>query len=495
MKFNSLRFRLVLSHILPMLVMIPLVGIALVYVIETQVLLPQLAGKLSGDARLLKEITRAEYELWGNPVFFEELLSRVQLEPGIRVMFMTPDGRLLYSSDTGDAGVFDTYVDAPGLLRARRGEDTISTNYSLFRANNVLIDAVSPVLNSQQQVVGIVRVTYRVASLYELFLQFRETIGVVLVFALLLGGVFGLILAVNIGRPVQRVTRAIYDIASGTRAEMLSEQGPEELRSLSRAVNYLVQRLNGMELARRQLLANLVHELGRPLGALRSAIHALSKGAGDDPQLLEDLTTGMDEETARLQHVLEDLAHLHDQVLGTLEMNLNPIALSEWLPRMLVPWQEAALEKKLEWRAEIPPGLPTVQADPVRMAQIIGNLASNAVKYTPSGKSVSVTAGVEGAWVWIRVSDTGQGIPPEEQRRIFEPFYRGDQGRRIKQGMGLGLSIARDLALAHGGRLEVESQPGVGSQFTVWIPVVNPLLLYPVLPVQYAFDVIPRERS
>ena len=141
-----------------------------------------------------------------------------------------------------------------------------------------------------------------------------------------------------------------------------------------------------MELARRQLLANLVHELGRPLGALRSAIHALSKGAADDPQLLYDLTTGMDEETARLQHVLEDLAHLHDQVLGTLEMNLKPIDLSEWLPRMLLPWQEAALEKKLEWRAEIPADLPTVQADPVRLAQIVGNLASNAVKYTPPGQ-------------------------------------------------------------------------------------------------------------
>jgi len=471
MKFDSLRFRLVLSHILPMLVMIPLLGVALVYVIETQVLLPQLAGKLAGDARLLKEITRAEYELWGNPVFFERMLSRVQLEPGIRVMFMTPEGRLLYSSDTGDAGVFDTYVDAPGLLRARRGEDTISTNYSILRANNTLIDAVSPVLNSQQQVVGIVRVTYRVTSLYELFLQFRELIGVVLVMALLVGGALGLILAINIGRPVQRVTRAIYDIASGARAEMLLEQGPEELRSLSRAVNYLVQRLNGLELARRQLLANLVHELGRPLGALRSAIHALSKGAGDDPQLLMDLTTGMDEETIRLQHVLEDLAHLHDQVLGTLEMNLKPIALSEWLPRMLVPWQEAALEKRLEWRAEIPADLPTVQADAVRLAQIIGNLASNAVKYTPSGKSVGVAAGVEGAWVYMRVSDSGPGIPPEEQAHIFEPFYRGDQGRRIKQGMGLGLSIARDLTLAHGGRLEVESQPGMGSRFTAWIPI------------------------
>jgi two-component system, OmpR family, sensor histidine kinase BaeS len=471
MKFDSLRFRLVLSHILPLLVMIPLMGIALVYVIETRVILPQLATKLAGDARLLKEITRAEYELWGNPYFFELMLSRVQLEPGIRVMFLTPDGRLLYSSDTGDAGVFEMYVDAPGLLRARRGEDSISTNYSIWRANNVLIDALSPVINSQQQLVGIVRVTYRVASLYELFLQFRELIGVVLVMALLVGGVLGLMLAVSIGKPVQRVTHAIYDIASGARGGMLLEQGPEEVRSLSRAVNYLVERLNGMEIARRQLLANLVHELGRPLGALRSAIHALSKGAGDDPQLLYDLTTGMDEETARLQHVLEDLAHLHDQVLGTLEMNLKPIALSEWLPRMLVPWQEAALEKKLVWKAEIPSDLPVVQADPVRLAQIIGNLASNAVKYTPSGKSVSVSAGVEGAWVWMRVSDSGPGISPEEQNRIFEPFYRGDTGRRIKQGMGLGLSIARDLALAHGGRLEVESQPGAGSRFTAWIPV------------------------
>jgi len=214
-----------------------------------------------------------------------------------------------------------------------------------------------------------------------------------------------------------------------------------------------------------------VHELGRPLGALRSAIHALSKGAGDDPQLLHDLTMGMDEETARLQHVLEDLAHLHDQVLGTLEMNLTPIALSEWLPRMLVPWQEAALEKKLEWKAEIPADLPTVLADPVRLAQIVGNLASNAVKYTPAGKSVGVTAGAEADWVWVRVSDTGPGILPEEQGRVFEPFYRGNTGRRIKQGMGLGLSIARDLALAHGGRLEVESQPGGGSRFTVWMPV------------------------
>ena len=471
MKLDSLRNRLILSHIVPLVVMIPLVGIALVYLLETQVLLPQLAAKLVGDARLLNEITRSEYELWGNPYLFQLMLSRVQLDPDVRVMFLTPDGRMLYSSDPADEGWLGRRIEPAGLESAQQGEEAVLTNYSILRLNNVLIDVLSPVVDARRELVGIVRVTYQIASLYELLSQSRYLIAIVLAFGLLLGAVIGSMLAVTIGRPVQRVTQAIYDVASGSRAEMLPEEGPQEMRNLSRAVNYLVERLSGMELARRRLLANLVHELGRPLGALRSAIHALSTGAGNDPQLVSDLVVGMDEETARLQGVLEDLAHLHDQVLGTLEMNLAPVALSEWLPRLLIPWQEAALEKRLEWQANIPPDLPTIQADAVRLAQIVGNLASNAIKYTPPGRTVSVSAGVEAEMAWIAVRDGGPGIPPGEQEKVFAPFYRGDQGRRIKQGMGLGLSIARDLVVAHGGRLDLKSAPGEGSQFTVWIPL------------------------
>lgn len=471
MKLNTLRNRLILSHILPLAVMIPVVGILLVYLLETQVLLPQLAVRLVGDARLLKEITRVEYQLWGNPFFFESLLSRVELEPDVRVMFLTPDGHLLYSSDPEDADHFGNTVNAAGLASAAQGREVILTNYSALRLNNVLIDVLTPVVGNDGQVTGIVRVTYRILSIYDLFSQFRQLIAIVLFLALLLGAVLGFVLAINIERPVRRVTRAIYDVARGVRTEKLTEQGPEEIRSLARAVNYMVERLASLEQARRQLLANLVHELGRPLGALRSAIHSLSKGAANDPQLLSDLTGGMDEEAVRLQHVLEDLAHLHDQVVGTLELNLSSVSLSEWLPRMLVPWQEAALEKRLEWQTEIPDGLPTVQADPVRLSQIVGNLASNAIKYTPPGKSVSVSAGLEGEWIWIKVADTGPGVALDEQEKIFAPFYRGEQISRIKQGMGLGLSIARDLANAHGGRLELQSTPGVGSEFIVWLPV------------------------
>jgi len=225
--------------------------------------------------------------------------------------------------------------------------------------------------------------------------------------------------------------------------------------------------LHSLETSRRQLLANIVHELGRPLGALRSAIHALSKGAADDPALLADLTRGMDDETFRLQYLLDELANLYDNTTGSLELDRQPVETARWLRDVLIPWQAAALEKHLAWQEEFPDDLPSISVDAQRMAQVLGNLASNAIKYTPSGGIVKVSAGVDEGRFWLKVNDTGAGVRADEREKIFLPFYRGDTGRRIKQGMGLGLTIASELVSAHGGQLSVESTPGKGSVFTV----------------------------
>ncbi len=469
--FRSLRNRLILSHILPLLVVSLLTGIALIYVLETRFLLPRLALNLLGDARLLSEISRAEYELWGNPILFGRMLDRVSLDPAVRVMFLTPQGQILYSSDADDAYLLGYFINLPHLAIVRAGEEVVLTNYSGLRLHNVLIEVYAPVTDLRQQVIGVVRLTYRLASAYELFSQFRYLIIGVLIFGLALGAILGSVLAFSISRPVRQVTQAIYALAQGERSEPLVEQGPEEVRAQIRAVNYLVDRLHNLENARRQLLANLVHELGRPLGALRSAIQAIRKGAGRDPQLMDDLINGMDEEASRLEHILGDLAHLHGQGLGALELNRQNIDLSEWLLRTLRPWELIAQEKKLKWEVRLHENLPSLYADPLRLAQVIENLVNNAIKYTPSGGSVGVEAGSDDGVLWIKVSDTGGGILPEEQEMIFTPFYRGNQGRKIRQGMGLGLTIARDLVQAHGGRITLESAPGKGSCFTVWLPL------------------------
>jgi signal transduction histidine kinase len=179
------------------------------------------------------------------------------------------------------------------------------------------------------------------------------------------------------------VTQAVYDLASGIRSEPLPERGPEEVRQLQHAANHLLERLRSLEESRRNLLANLVHELGRPMGALRAAIQALMRGAKEDPQLMGELLQGMEGETVRLQHLTENLAELHDQVLGALELECQQLLLSDWLPRMLSPWKESAHEQEIQWEADIPPELPVIQADPDRLGQAVGNLVSNALKYTP----------------------------------------------------------------------------------------------------------------
>ncbi len=120
---------------------------------------------------------------------------------------------------------------------------------------------------------------------------------------------------------------------------------------------------------------------------------------------------------------------------------------------------------------DIPENLPEIYIDPERMAQVLGNLLSNAVKYTPQGGSVLVTAGAGKSEVWYRVSDTGPGIHRLEQDQVFEPFYRSQKMQRFPQGLGLGLTIARDIVEAHGGMLELKSDPAQGSQLTVQLPL------------------------
>jgi two-component system sensor histidine kinase BaeS len=471
--FRSLRARLVLSHILPLLLIVPLMYASLVYLLETRFLIPRLAQELLDNARLLTEVTRAQTLTPEGIKEVQVILVRLQLDPALRLVYMDPSGAILYSNDPDYLVRSGQKLDIPGLSRAASGEEVTLTTYSLLPGSKYSIQVLLPLTNNNDQTVGIVWLTYYEASLNRLFQQMRSLSILVMLASLLVGTILGSTLALNISKPVRQVTRAINSLARGESGKSLAEQGPDEIRDLVRAVNVLVSRLSSLEQARRQLLANLVHELGRPLGALRSAIQALAKGAGDDPQLLSDLTTGMDEETARLQNILEELAHLHDQILGSLELHSESVALGDWLPKVVLPWAEAAAEKHLEWQTQIPADLPMIEVDRLRFAQVIGNLLSNAIKYTPSGGWVNISAGRNDGALWIRVADNGPGIPEEEREKIFQPFYRGDQGRRIKQGMGLGLSIARDLAIAHGGTIELETQPGIGSAFTIWLPLEN----------------------
>jgi signal transduction histidine kinase len=459
--FRSLRNRLILSHILPALLVIPLMGAAMVYVLETRLLLPVIYNDLSADARLMAEITR------GQPVFWESSAAAQALVDGVtpylsgRVALVTLDGRLLASSDQTN----DSQVELPDLSDVEQGGIVELQNGSLA-------EAFTPVFDLAGRPIGIVRMTTRVVTVSDEVYQLRYLLGGILLLGVLAGVGLGSYLALSINRPIQRVANSIQALAEGDWQAHVEERGPDEMRALAARVNTLVDQLNSLEKSRRQLLANLVHELGRPLGAIRSAIQAMQKGAGKDPQLEKDLLNGLDTETVRLQHLLDELAELHEQILGRLELKEESVEISGWLAGVLSPWEAAAHEKGLVWKKDIVAPLPDIFMDADRMAQAVGNLLSNAVKFTPHGGEVEIVVKKQDERFIVEVMDTGPGIPMEERERIFQPFYRGSHGRRIVQGMGLGLSIARDIAIAHGGGIELQEKAGAGSRFVLWIPVM-----------------------
>ena len=470
--FRSLRSRLILSQVIPLLVIIPIMGVALVRLIETRVLLPSLSRALMNNAVLMANLAGNEQDLWSNPAYADYYLTHLRQSISAQVMFLTPNGQLIASSDPSDSGLLGLFFDVEGVAKARAGQ-VASYIYSNKTSPSEVIDVFVPVIDQNQRMVGILRMSYTYNTIYSELVQSRYVIYGILAIGLLVGIILGWSLALNLSRPIGQVTQAINELARGNRQAQVIARGPEEIQLLAQSFNSLSERLSSLEKARTQLLANLVHELGRPLGAIRSAIQALTGGASKDPELMQDLTSGMDDQAIRLEHLLDDLAHLHEQVLGTLELEYQPIAMSEWLPKLLHAWQGVAEAKHLKWRTDIPVDLPVISIDPVRITSAVENLVSNAIKYTPSGGEVTVSTRMDVSEILIRVEDNGPGIGVEEQEKIFEPFYRGNQGKRFKQGMGLGLSIACDVVEAHGGTISLESEPGNGSVFTIHLPLVR----------------------
>jgi len=465
---HSLRMRLILSHVLPLLIVIPVVGIALIYLLETEVFLAEFSNELEKKGLLVATLAADYPQIWDDPAQAQLFADRIGGSLTAQVMLLDTRGVLLASTDPADRGSLGQQLTPPGFREVLFSGAVVRVDYGEDPETGAA-EVLSPV-TINEHIVGVIRLTDPLSSAYERFIQARTFVIAVSMFGLAAGIGIGWFLAADLARPLRRATRAISQMANGHPPPVLPEQGPEEIRLLLHAFNTLSEELQRLEISRKRLLANLVHELARPLGALLSAIQALVGGAKEDPDIRRELFEGMEAEVRRMRRLLDDLTHLYGQTLGPLELHHKPTALHPWLVQVVSPWREAARGKGLHWQADLPTDLPRLEIDPDRLAQALGNVVSNAIKYTPPGREVTVSAGMEAEEVWICVRDSGPGITSEEQAHIFTPFYRGSAGRRFPQGMGLGLSIARDLVTAHGGRIEVQSAPGAGSTFTIWLP-------------------------
>ena len=469
-KMKSLRAQLILSHILPLLILIPLLGILLVYTIETQVVLSNLTDDLEREALVLAEIASQQETVFQNPAQAEFFARAAGAQYERNVSLYEPDGDTVavIVETNARASLPPTQDEIRGLLNAET-QTRLATHPDAAQA---MAEVLVPVFSARRQLLGIVRVSEHLDRLAERLTKMRLLILGAMFVALLVAIGVGAFLANRTAQRLNAVTNSITHIARVENAQFNSKKMPREFRATFDAVHDLQTRLRDAQETRKRLLANLVHELGRPLGALQAAIHALLQGADNDAQMRFELLQGMDAQVERLKPLLDNLASLHGGLSGALELKRKPILLSEWLPKTIVTWREAAEQKKLKWVQEIPNDLPIVNMDADKMAQVLGNLLSNAIKYTSEVGEISLRAGNDARQVWIEIRDSGIGISQDDLAHIFDPFYRGHNAR-FPQGMGLGLAIARDIVNAHGGCIEVESEVGKGSRFTVFLPQVT----------------------
>jgi len=277
------------------------------------------------------------------------------------------------------------------------------------------------------------------------------------------------ILSRRILAPVKALTSAAREFGKGNFSRRVDFRSKGEVGELARSFNSMAEDLEHTERLRRNMVADVAHELRTPLSNLRGYLEAI-KDAVIKPD--EATIHSLNEETSTLSRLIEDLQELSLADAGELKLIIGPEDVSRLIRETVTALQAKAAAKGLTISADLPDGLPEVNIDSHRIRQVLHNLLENAVAHTGQKGRITVIARHKDNQIYISVADTGEGIPAEDLPMIFERFYRVDKSRaRATGGSGLGLTIARRLVEAHGGTVDVQSQPGQGSTFTFMLPI------------------------
>lgn len=301
-------------------------------------------------------------------------------------------------------------------------------------------------------------------------LAFRASVNRLLLFGGIAAGLvallLGLFLARRATRPARDLASAAQAFAQGNRSRRAEYWGADEFGDMARSFNAMADTVEEEDRLRRTFAGDVAHEIRTPLAILQSQIEALQDGVTEvSPTELESLH----EETLRLRRLVGDLETLASADAAGFALAMEPVELEavarEVTREFAGPFEAGGVTITSDLQHVI------VDGDPIRLRQIAANLLSNALKFTPEGGKVRLELEKEGDRAVLRVSDTGVGIPPDELPHVFDRFFRG---RHVRAGgSGIGLTVVRELVSAHGGEVDVSSEPGSGTTFTVRIPVAS----------------------
>lgn len=275
----------------------------------------------------------------------------------------------------------------------------------------------------------------------------------------------------RISAPIKALTLAAKKLGQGNLSQRVQFKDKGEMGELAQAFNSMASDLERAEQLRRNMVADAAHELRTPLSNIRGYLEAIRDGV-----VAPDTATihSLHEEASLLSRLVDDLQELALAEAGELKMTPQAEDISELISQAVAGTRVQTAVKGVSVTVDLPSKLPLVNIDSYRIGQVLRNLLENAVAHTSQGDSIAVAGREQDNRVEVSVADTGEGIPAEDLPNIFERFYRVDKSRsKATGGYGLGLTIAKRLVEAHGGRVEAQSELGKGSNFTFTLPLAN----------------------
>lgn len=286
--------------------------------------------------------------------------------------------------------------------------------------------------------------------------------------AVVIATLIGIFLARTISRPVREVTAATKIVAGGDLGYQVPVRTRDEIGELAASFNQMSAELDRANQQRRQMTADIAHDLRTPLSVILGYMEALSAGKLEPTEETFDIIYA---KGRHLDHLIDDLRILALADSGELSLMPRPIQPRVLLEHTALAHMVAAKEKEIDLQVEASDELPAIKVDPDRMNQVMGNLVSNSLRYTPPGGKITLSAEREDQAIVLTVQDNGSGVAPEELPQIFDRFYRSDRSRQQNGESGLGLAIARSIVQAHGGTISAASILGEGTTFSIRMPL------------------------
>ncbi len=480
----SLRTRLLLSYTLVIVTCLAVIGLALLLLLRDDPVQKRLlTGRLTVEAGVVARLVRNQV-LSGASA--DQILRRIDA-----VSSASGDTRILVINSDSGAVLADTDNSLTGknlfdLGKPTRsgtvlnGEFDADNQHWLYSSRQFLLAPINRI-----ELIAAAPFDKTPLSQDPVFSQLLRPVAIAGLLALGVSIVLAVIITRSVTRPMQHVAQAADRIASGDYNQSVPVEGSSEVQEMATNFNAMTQKVRDTQQSQRDFLANVSHELKTPLTSIQGFSQAIKDGLTNDPETIRKSAAIIFDESNRMGRMVSELLDLARIESGQIVMRSEPVKIDQLVLSVVEKMTLRAQQSNIALDAQVPIDLPLINGDGDRLAQVFSNLIDNALKHTPAGGKVTVSArSLSGSSVvrrgkpWpggveVIVADTGSGIPPEDLTRIFERFYQVDKSRARSSGsnLGLGLAIVKQIVVGHGGSINAESIVGLGTKFVVMLPI------------------------